>query len=76
MCMSSVGCEMISWNRCEEIMPGTVVEYIISYEYLGRQYLDIAYIEDDVFVIDDKEEQPENVTHWSELNKPLGHLEL
>lgn len=63
---------MIIWNSCKDVMPDTVGEYLISYDYLGRQYLDIAYIEDDVFVIDDKEEQPENVTHWSELNKPLG----
>lgn len=62
---------MINWNRCEDIMPDTVGEYLITYEYHGRQYLDIAYIEDDVFVLDDKEEQPENVTHWSPLNKPM-----
>jgi len=63
---------MINWISCKDKMPDTVGEYLISCEYFGRHYLSIAYIEDDVFVIDDKEEQPEKVTHWSELNLPVG----
>lgn len=64
---------MINWNRCEDKMPDTVGDYLICYELFGYQYVDIAYIEDDVFMIpcNDGETCPvEYPTHWTELNKP------
>lgn len=60
---------MISWNRCEDVMPDTVGEYLIYYNEVGHQYIDIAYISDDVFIIDN--EPVRCPTHWAELNKPV-----
>lgn len=59
---------MIIWNRCENVMPDTVGEYLTLAEYPYGSHIEVAWIEDDVFIIDGVEEP--RVTHWSELNKP------
>lgn len=64
---------MITWNRCKDIMPDTVGEYLVAFESFGYQNIEIAYIEDDVFMVlgsDDEYCAVQHPTHWSELNKP------
>lgn len=64
---------MITWNRCEDVMPDTVGDYLICYELFDYQFIEIAYITDDKFTTVTKEGEPvpvENPTHWSKLNKP------
>lgn len=66
---------MITWNRCADIMPNTVGEYLVVFESFGYQNIEIAYIEDDVFMVlgsNDEYCEVQEPTHWSELNKPLG----
>lgn len=66
---------MITWNRCEDFMPDTVGEYLVVWNNFGYQNIEIAYIEDDVFMVlgsNDEYCAVANPTHWSELNKPLG----
>lgn len=62
---------MINWKSCAEEMPSTVADYLICYEVFGYQYIDIAYITDDEFMIKVDDAYVEvNATHWAELNKP------
>lgn len=59
---------MITWSRCEDVMPDTVGEYLVLAEYPYGSHVEVAWIDDDVFIIDGTEDLC--VTHWSELNKP------
>lgn len=59
---------MITWNRCEDVMPDTVGSYLVLTEYPYGKHVEIAWIEDDVFITEGYEQL--YVTHWSELNLP------
>lgn len=64
---------MIIWNRCEDKMPDTVGEYLVVFDSFGYTNVEIAYIEDDVFMVlgsDDEYCAVQCPTHWTELNKP------
>lgn len=66
---------MIDWISCADIMPNTVGEYLVAFDSFGYTNIEIAYIEDDVFMVlasDDEYCGVQWPTHWSELNKPIG----
>lgn len=62
---------MIVWSSCEEGMPGPG-EYLICHEVYGYQYITVAVVEEDVFLIqdDDSSYEVDCPTHWAELKKP------
>lgn len=66
---------MIDWISCADRMPDTVGEYLVVWNNFGYQNIEIAYIEDDVFMVLGSDNEYCGVqcpTHWSELNKPIG----
>lgn len=66
---------MIDWISVKDQMPDTVGSYLISFLcHTGKESIDIAYIEDDVFKVWDErygeDIEIHDVTHWAHITYP------